>query len=331
MLIDTHCHLDAAEFDPDRDAVATRAVAAGVRLAVVPAVEVANFAAVEALAARGVPPLPGTRSTPYPVPEDGARPEAAARSTAPPSPPLPAGPASPPAPSSDTPPDTPPPLGGLCVAPAYGIHPLYVPGASDADLATLATRLEAALAGPYPPVAVGEIGLDGFVPALQAPDLRARQEALFLAQLKLARDFGLPVILHIRRAQDTVLKYLRQVFGKGGSPGGIAHAFNGSAQQAHAFLDLGLRLGFGGTLTYDGSQRIRRLAATLPDDALVLETDAPDIPPAFAPRQRNEPAHLAAIAAVLGELRGLDPDEVAALTSGNARAALPGLAAYATP
>lgn len=282
MLIDTHCHLDAAEFDPDRDAVIARAAAAGVRLAVVPAVEVANFAAVAALAA--------------------AHPKSAAAGAAPPP--------------------------GLTVAPAYGIHPLYVPRAQEDDLPQLAATLEAALAGPRPPVAVGEIGLDGFVPALQTPQLRARQEALFLAQLKLARDFGLPVILHIRRAQDTVLKYLRQVFGKGGGPGGIAHAFNGSAQQAGAFLDLGLRLGFGGTLTYEGSQRIRRLAATLPGDALVLETDAPDIPPAFAPRQRNEPAHLAAFAAVLAELRGISPDEAAALTGANAQAALPGLAAY---
>jgi Tat protein secretion system quality control protein TatD with DNase activity len=154
-----------------------------------------------------------------------------------------------------------------CVA-AYGIHPLYVMRAAEADLAVLRDWL----AGERP-VAVGEIGLDFFVADLDP----ARQEHFFVEQLKLAREFDLPVLLHVRRSVDAVLKQLRRHRVRGG----IAHAFNGSRQQADAFIGLGFKLGFGGTLTYPGSTRIRALAAELPLDAIVLETDAPDIPPAW--------------------------------------------------
>jgi len=161
---------------------------------------------------------------------------------------------------------------------------------------------------------VGEIGLDFYLPELDP----AQQEALFVAQLRLARVRQLPVVLHLRRAQDRVLKYLRQV----GVPGGIAHAFNGSRQQAEAFIALGFKLGFGGAMTYSGSQRIRQLAASLPLSALVLETDAPDIRPAWAPDTPNAPANLHRFAQVLAELRGEPLDEVIAATTANARAAL---------
>ena len=266
--IDTHCHLDAAEFDADRDAVAARAVAAGVTGLVLPAVEVANFTAVRGLAEAH---------------------------------------------------------GG---AYALGIHPLYVDRAADTDLDTLREALAAQRHDPRL-VAVGEIGLDHFVPGLD----RERQARFYTAQLALAREFDLPVVLHVRRSADDLLKQLRRAPVKGG----IAHAFNGSEQQALAFVGLGFRLGFGGTLTFERALQIRRLAQTLPAQAIVLETDAPDIPPhwlyrsaaqrsAGEPAARNEPAELPRIAATLAELRGWTLEQAAAITSTNARAALPRLA-----
>jgi len=141
--------------------------------------------------------------------------------------------------------------------------------------------------------------------------------------LKIARDFDLPVLLHIRRAQDAVLKLLRRWRVRGG----IAHAFNGSRQQAEQFIELGFKLGFGGTLTFSRATRIRELATSLPLECIVLETDAPDIPPSWLDRRRNAPAEVATIGAVVAELRGLSPVALAAATSANARAVLPGLPA----
>jgi TatD DNase family protein len=251
MLIDTHCHLDAAEFAADRDAVHAAAVAAGVGRIVLPAVSVANFPEVRACAAR---------------------------------------------------------YSG-CVA-AYGIHPLYVMPAVEADLAILHDWLR-----DERPVAVGEIGLDFYVPDLDPQ----RQEFFFVEQLKLARQFNLPVLLHVRRSVDAVLKQLRRIK----VVGGIAHAFNGSRQQAEIFIDLGFKLGFGGAMTYPGSSRIRELATNLPIDSIVLETDAPDIPPHWLNRGRNAPAELFRIAQVLADLRQIDVAEVVAQTARNARQVLP--------
>lgn len=253
MLIDTHCHLDAAEFDADREAVHAAARAAGVETIVVPAVEVSAFARTRETVSR----YPG------------------------------------------------------CVA-AYGIHPLYVMQAADDDLAALRQWLLAER-----PVAVGEIGLDLYVADIDP----ARQEHFFVEQLRLARDFDLPVLLHVRRAVDVVLKQLRRFKVRGG----IAHAFNGSRQQADEFIKLGFALGFGGAMTYDGSTRIRELARHLPLEAIVLETDAPDIPPAWLNGSRNTPAELPRIAAVLAELRELPVAELVQRTAANARAVLPGI------
>ncbi|MGC4090785.1 MAG: TatD family hydrolase [Polyangiaceae bacterium] len=268
MLIDTHCHLDAAEFSADRDAVFRDGVAAGVRASVIPAVATATFPEVR------------TCCLAYPG----------------------------------------------CF-PAYGIHPLYAPQAREEDLDTLRRWLTAERDGPRPPVAVGEIGLDLYVPELAQGPARERQEHFFAAQLRIARDFDLPVILHVRRAVDPILQQLRRCPPRGG----IAHAFNGSRQQAEAFLKLGFKLGFGGAMTFPGSTRIRELAATLPLEALVLETDAPDIPPAFlgpdSPDRRNKPEYLPRFAAQLAELRDMDAAALIAATAANARAALPGLAA----
>lgn len=257
MWIDTHCHLDAAEFDVDRDAIVADATQAGVDLVVVPAVDAAGFDAVRRLAERH----PSVRY-------------------------------------------------------ALGIHPMAVDRAADADLLALRDAVAASVDDPRF-VGVGEIGLDHFAPGLD----RERQERFLAGQLRIARDFDLPVILHVRRAQDAVLKHLRRL-----RPcGGIAHAFNGSRQQADLFVALGCALGFGGAMTFTRALQIRRLAAELPAEAIVLETDAPDIAPAWVAPGRNRPQELPAIAAVLADLRGIDLDAVARITSSNARRVLPRL------
>jgi len=214
---------------------------------------------------------------------------------------------------------------------ALGIHPLFTPQASAADLGQLDQAL---LAQRHDPrlVAVGEIGLDGWVPALNTPAAWDTQQQFYRAQLKLAQRHQLPVILHVRRSADPLLKGLRDI----GGMGGIAHAFNGSLQQAHAFIDLGFKLGFGGALTFERALQLRRLARALPLSAIVLETDAPDIPPhwlyataeqrqAGQPQGRNSPAELPRIAQVLAELRGISLDALAQATRANACAALPRL------
>ncbi len=194
--------------------------------------------------------------------------------------------------------------------PAYGIHPMYVDAAQPDDLAVLRSFL--ARSGT---AAVGEIGLDFFVDGYD----QQRQEFFFVEQLKLAREFDLPALLHIRRAQDTVLKCLRQYKVRGG----IAHAFNGSRQQAEEFIRLGFKLGFGGAMTYSRATRLRNLAASLPLESIVLETDAPDIPPDFLARgEPNKPEYLPRIAQTLAELRGISLEEVARVTTQNVSAML---------
>ena len=268
MWIDTHCHLDAAEFAADADAVRSRAARAGVVHCVLPAVTPGNFEAVRELAHR--------HGDSY----------------------------------------------------ALGIHPLYTRDAADADLELLDRALERHRADRRL-VAVGEIGLDYFVPGLDA----GRQEYFYRTQLELAQRHGLPVVLHVRRSADQLLKHLRRV-----PVTGIAHAFNGSAQQAAEFVKLGFKLGFGGTVTYERAQQVRRLARELPLEALVLETDAPDIPPHWLYRTagersggvaqgRNEPGELPRIGQALAELREVPAAELAAATCRNACDALPRLAA----
>ena len=266
--IDSHCHLDAAEFDADRPAVLARARDAGVTMQVLPAVEVANFDTVRRLA------------------HDAG------------------------------------------LAYALGIHPLYVDRAADDDIERLAQALHVHRDDPRL-VAVGEIGLDHFV----AGGDRERQERFYVAQLKLAREHGLPVILHVRRSADALLKQLRRIE----VPGGIAHAFNGSEEQAAQFAARGFALGFGGAMTFERALQIRHLATTLPETVPVLETDAPDIPPQWlyvraeqratqAPA-RNEPSQLPRIARTLAALRGWTVEETAARTGANVRAVLPRIAA----
>lgn len=201
--------------------------------------------------------------------------------------------------------------------PAYGIHPLFTQNVTAENLATMRVFLQQKLAETYAKanaktpkiVAIGEIGLDFFVPNFD----ENTQQTVFRAQLKMARDFALPVLLHVRRAQDAVLKNLRQL----GVKKGIAHAFNGSFQQAENFIKQGFLLGFGGAMTYPNATQIRALATKLPLEHLVLETDAPDIPPAWIAKKRNSPEELRQIAQTLAQLRGISLEEVATITSAN--------------
>ena len=263
MWIDTHCHLEAAEFAGEEDAIARHAAELGVAQIVIPSVDRASFSAVSALAGRH-------SNCSY----------------------------------------------------ALGIHPMYVPQASDDDLVVLRATIEASMQDTRL-VAIGEIGLDFFIPAYTASPFRERQEHFLVEQLKMARDFGLPVLLHVRRSQDMLLKYLRRLR----PPGGIAHAFNGSFQQAQAFIDLGFKLSFCGTFTHNRALQIRRLASELPGDAVVIETDAPDLAPEWLADRRNTPEELPHIGEALAELRGIPVEEAARMTTANALSVLPRLSA----
>ena len=220
---------------------------------------------------------------------------------------------------------------------ALGIHPLYVKDAKQDDLALLDAELSERLADPRL-VAVGEIGLDFFVPELNVSPLREKQIHFYREQLKLAKKYDLPVVVHVRKSADLLLKGLRDLSVKvaAGQHGwrGIIHAFNGSDQQAAAFLQLGFKLGFGGAMTFERALQLRHLATTLPLDAIVLETDAPDMPPHWlyktsAQREageaqgRNEPAQLPRIAQVLADLRGISLEVLSQAVWANSLAALP--------
>jgi len=269
IWIDSHCHLDAAEFDADRPQVIAEAAVAGVARIVIPAVALSNFGQVANCATQ----CPG-----------GAY--------------------------------------------ALGIHPLFTPLAAESDIDAMRDAIDIAL-NDARFVAIGEIGLDYFVPALTTPEARARQEWFYVEQLKLAKAYALPVLLHVRRSQDMILKQLRRV----GVPGGIAHAFNGSRQQADMFVGLGFKLGFGGAMTFARALQIRERVRQLPESALVLETDAPDIAPEWLIRQqamtrstaRNTPGQLPEIAASMADLRGWTLAETALATTRNVCEVLPRL------
>jgi len=205
-----------------------------------------------------------------------------------------------------------------------GIHPLYTNQAQKSDVQVIEQQISQSLLDPRF-VGIGEIGLDYFVEHL---DLRC-QDYFFNAQLDLAEQFQLPVILHVRRSQDAILKALR----RRKIPGGIAHAFNGSMQQAEQFIGLGFKLGFGGAATYERALQIRRLLKELPLDSIVTETDAPDIPPAWLRAEGiafNEPAFLPRIAQELATIRGIDTAVFADAIWRNAMQVLPRWSALCT-
>ncbi len=246
-LVDSHCHLDAAEFAADRDAVLARARAAGVIAQVVPAIRLADFAELRELCAQHVE-----------------------------------------------------------LHPAYGLHPMYLADHAPTHLGALRDWLARESA-----VAVGECGLDHYLPDLDP----ARQRELFAGQLCLAREFDLPVIVHARHAVDAVIALLR----RHAPLRGVVHSFGGSAEQARQLWNMGFLIGLGGPITYERARRLRALAATMPLEYLLLETDAPDQPLASHRGQRNEPAHLVEVAQVVAQLRGIDVSEVAAATRSNAQ------------
>ncbi len=198
-----------------------------------------------------------------------------------------------------------------------GIHPLYTNQAHEMDIDVLDQQIQSSLNDPRF-VGVGEIGLDYFVEDLDPH----KQEYFFNAQLDLAQKYQLPVILHVRRSQDSILKALR----RRNLSGGIAHAFNGSFQQAEQFIELGFKLGFGGAATYERALQIRRLLTELPLDSIVTETDSPDIPPAWLRQEGitfNEPAFLPRIAKELARIRGVSESEFALTVWQNAMQVLP--------
>ena len=246
MLVDSHCHLDAAEFDADRDAVIARARAAGVRRQLVPAVDAAGW----------------------------------------------------------------PKLRDICrnnsgLFPAYGLHPMYLQAHRPQHLPELRAWIERER-----PLAIGECGLDFFVEGLDA----AAQHGYFRGQLEIAREYDLPLIVHARRAVDAVIAATKQV----GALRGVVHSFSGSAEQARQLGQLGFLVGLGGPVTYERANRLRKLAATIPLDSLLLETDAPDQPDAGIRGQRNEPARLATVLDTIAQLRDEDPATIAAATTRNA-------------
>jgi TatD DNase family protein len=246
VLVDSHCHLDAPEFDRDRDAVIARARAAGVSRQVVPAVSAAGW--------------PKLRDI-----------------------------------SADT--------DGLF--PAYGLHPMFLQEHRDEHLAELDDWIQRER-----PCAIGECGLDFFVDGL---DPRAQQH-FFDGQLELAREHALPLIVHARRSVDAVIASIKRI----GGLRGVVHSFSGSAEQARQLAQLGFMIGLGGPVTYERANRLRKLAASVPIESLLLETDAPDQPDAGIRGQRNEPARLANVLQVVASLRGETPAAIAAATSANA-------------
>ena len=245
-LIDSHSHLDVAEFDHDRAEVIARAEAAGVTRQIVPAVKAAGW--------------PGLREVC--AGHDG-------------------------------------------LFAAYGLHPTFLGAHRDDHLGELRGWLERER-----PVAVGECGLDFFVDGLD----RERQAFLFDAQLRLAREYDLPVIVHARRAVDAVIAAIRRV----GGLRGVVHSFPGSAQQARQLWEQGFLVGLGGPVTYERANRLRRLAAEMPLEWLLLETDAPDQPDAGHRGQRNEPARILAVLETIARLRDMAPTDLARATTDNA-------------
>lgn len=190
--------------------------------------------------------------------------------------------------------------------PAYGLHPIYLDQHQPEHLDELVTQLKT-----HPAVAVGEIGLDYFLPELD----QERQREYFKRQLRIARDLELPVIVHARRAMDEVTSTMRRM----GGLRGVVHSFSGSEQQARQLWEMGFHIGIGGPVTHERAQRLRHIVATMPIEHLLLETDAPDQPDASHRGQRNEPCRLVEILRVVAQLRGESEAAIAQATTANAR------------
>jgi len=247
VLIDSHCHLDASEFDPDRAEVLARADAAGIVAQVVPATTAAGW--------------------------DKLRSVCAARAD---------------------------------LHPAYGLHPVFLDEHAPDDLQRLREWIESER-----PCAIGECGLDYFIETLD----RERQSFYFDAQLALAREYELPLVIHARRSVEAVIQAIRRV----GGLRGVVHSYAGSPEQARQLWELGFLIGLGGPVTYDRAHRLRGLVSDMPLQYLLLETDAPDQPDAGIRGQRNEPARLASVLDCIATLRNEPAEAIAAQTTLNAR------------
>ena len=190
--------------------------------------------------------------------------------------------------------------------PAIGLHPMYLKEHHPKHLERLQQEINSGKL-----VAIGEIGLDYYITDVD----HRQQENLFLAQLRLAASRDLPVLIHSRKSHDKVQSLIRRA---NFQCGGIVHAFSGSLQQAMNYVELGFKISFGGTITYDRARRIRGVAQSLPDETIVLETDAPDIPPVSQHGRRNSPEYLPEILMALARLRAQPPEELALQTTANA-------------
>ncbi|PPU76323.1 DNAase [Xanthomonas cucurbitae] len=246
-LIDSHCHLDAGEFDHDRAAVIARAHAAGVMQQVIPAITAASWAGLREVCTQA----PG-------------------------------------------------------LYPAYGLHPIFLDQHRPEHLEALADWIARERA-----CAIGECGLDFYLDGL---DVQAQRD-YFDGQLRLAKRFDLPLIVHARRATEEVIARIKAV----GGLRGVVHSFAGSPEQARQLWTLDFMIGLGGPVTYPRANRLRRLVATMPLQHLLLETDAPDQPDASIRGQRNEPAQLRTVLDCIAQLRGEDAAVIAAQTTANAR------------
>lgn len=193
---------------------------------------------------------------------------------------------------------------------AYGLHPMFLNEHRLEHLDSLKKWLDQEEA-----VAVGEIGLDYYIDEFTDDNGKKAQLNYFISQLEIASEFNLPVIIHSRKSLDIVLKQLRRFPNLLGS----IHSFSGSEQQAKQLIELGFYLGFGGPITYTRATRLRKLIATLPLESLILETDAPDQPDAQHHGERNESAYLPLIAEVIAELRNIEIQKVAEVTTLNAK------------
>ena len=249
-IIDTHCHLDVADFDLDRDKVINHCREQGISKIIIPAIESKTW----------------------------------------------------------------PNIINLCKSekglyPALGLHPVFINQHQPDDVNKLETLLEKVT-----PVAIGEIGLDFYIKEHDQKQHQQQQIALFEAQLHIAKNHNLPVILHVRKAHDQVLQLLKKIKVKGG----FSHAFNGNQQQANKYIDLGFKLGFGGTLTYENAHKIHHLAKTLPLEAIVLETDAPDMVVNSHRGERNSPEYITDCLTSLANIRNQDVEFIAKQTTQNA-------------
>ncbi|MDH5425541.1 MAG: TatD family hydrolase [Gammaproteobacteria bacterium] len=246
-ITDTHCHIDLAVFDADRDSIIKNCLSLGINRLVVPAIAANSWDNL----------LNITRQY-------------------------------------------------SCLSHALGLHPVFIRQHKPSDISSLEQYINQ-----HKPIAVGEIGLDFFI---ENPD-REKQKDVFNDQLLLAEQHRLPVILHVRKAHDDVLALLKSKKITGGS----CHAFNGSLDQAKRYIDLGFKLGFGGTMTYPNARKIHELARQLPLESILLETDAPDMSGFSHQGSRNQPDFIIDALKALADIKSMSLQELAMQTTDNAR------------